>query len=275
MTVLMLLLIGLFLGFYLFLLWPRLSKRKQMNKYKGVGFAHRGYHNIHLGIPENSLQAFSRAITKDYGIELDLHLTCDQQLIVFHDDSLERVCGVDTPPESLTYAQIQDLRLLGTNEQIPLFADVLALVDGQVPLLVELKAGDLDIRLCAATYEILKNYTGDYLIQSFNPLVLRWFKKNAPQILRGQLSTKMSASKVILHESYKFALTRLLTNVVARPDFISYNLRYTKRFTTFILHRLFHVPYAVWTLRDKTSYKQGRAKFEMVIFEDPNIIMKK
>ncbi|MGF7011063.1 glycerophosphoryl diester phosphodiesterase [Lachnospiraceae bacterium PF1-22] len=271
MAVLMLLLIGL----YLFLIWPRLSKRKQMSKYKDVRFAHRGYHNIHLGIPENSMPAFSRAIAKGFGIELDLHLTRDQQLIVFHDDSLKRVCGVDKAPESLTYAQIQGLRLLGTNEQIPLFADVLALVDGQVPLLVELKAGDLDLSLCEATYQALKSYSGDYLIQSFNPLVLRWFKKNAPQILRGQLSTKMSASKVILHESYKFALTRLLTNVVARPDFISYNLRYTKRFTTFILHRLFHVPYAVWTLRDKTSYKKGCTNFEMVIFEDPEIIMKK
>ncbi len=263
------------LCFYIFLIWPRLSKSHLMKKYQGTCFAHRGYHNIKLGIPENSLPAFKRALKCGYAIELDLHLTKDRQLIVFHDDNLKRVCNLDATPESLTYEELLKLRLLGTNERIPLFSEVLGLIDGKVPLLVELKVGGTDLSLCPATYEALKDYPGEYLVQSFNPLALGWFKRHAPEVLRGQLSSNMRTSKAALPSVYKFTLTRLLTNVIARPDFVSYNLRYTKRITTTLMRRLFGLPYAVWTLRDEKSYRRGRDEFEMVIFEDSSIIMKK
>ena len=129
----------LFIFLYCFAIFPEMSRQKRMKAFHGIMFAHRGLHSKTHGIPENSMSAFRAAIQKNYGIELDLHLTRDGELVVFHDDDLKRVCGRPERPEDLTAAELTKCTLLGTKEHIPLFRDVLALVNDQVPLLVELK----------------------------------------------------------------------------------------------------------------------------------------
>ena len=127
---------------YLFALAPRLSRRDAMRAFSGTMFAHRGYHCKERGIPENSMKAFRAAIARGYGIELDLHLTKDGRLAVFHDDTLERMCKRTETVEELTSLELSSCTLLDTDETIPMFEDVLTLVRGRVPLLIELKIPD-------------------------------------------------------------------------------------------------------------------------------------
>ncbi len=146
----------LILCIYIFLISPSWSAGRALDFFeKNRHFAHRGLHGD--GIPENSLAAFRRACEAGYGIELDVHLTADEKLVVFHDDTLTRMCGTDGTPEEKTLAELQELSLAGTDERIPSFDEVLALVSGRVPLIVELKGRSTkDMRICKAVSERMK-----------------------------------------------------------------------------------------------------------------------
>lgn len=180
---------------YFFAVWPRTSRKEQMQRYEHTLFAHRGYHCASQGIPENSMSAFRAAISQGYGIELDVHLTLDGKLAVFHDDDLLRVCGSKDSIENLTYKELERYRLFDTKEHIPLFTDVLSLVNGQVPLLIEMKIPSSATDICSVLCETLKSYHGPYLVQSFNTMGLRWFRLHAPEVLRGQLSDNLTKRK--------------------------------------------------------------------------------
>ena len=252
---------------YLFALLPRTSEHKRMNRYKHTMFAHRGYHCIEKGIPENSIKAFKAAVANDYGIVLDVHLTRDGYPVVFHDDTLNRVCGCPGSVESMTLEQLKNCRLLGTSEGIPLFSDVLALVNGKVPLLIELKIPGRSLKVCQKTYELLKAYSGDYLIQSFNTLGIHWFRLHAPEILRGQLASRLTKSRSREPWILKFFTEHLMCNLLGRPDFISYKLADLPQFEVGLLRHLFHVSTAVWTLRTREALKEGVLHYDMQIFE--------
>ncbi len=255
------------LFFYLFALLPRLSKRGQMAQYRHTMFAHRGYHNIEKGIPENSMKAFRAALEHNYGIELDVHLTKDRYPVVFHDDTLDRMCGHPGTIERMTLSELQSCRLLGTDEPIPLLRDVLSLVDGQVPLLVELKIPTHSLSICRKTYELLKEYHGDYLVQSFHTMGIHWFRLHAPDVLRGQLSSGLTKKKSKEPWLLKFSVEHLLLNLLGRPDFISYKLDDLPTWEVSLLRRFFHVPLAVWTLRTREALKEGVLHYDMQIFE--------
>ena len=151
-------------------------------------FAHRGYHLEKYNVPENSLKSFEKAIQKGYGIEIDLHLLKDGNIVVFHDDNTERMTGVNKLLKDCKYEDIKELRLKETNEHIPLFEEVLKLVDGKVPLLIEYKYDSKLGKLEEKSMELLSKYNGKFAVQSFNPFSVRWFKRNFPEIPRGQLS---------------------------------------------------------------------------------------
>ena len=110
-----------FTSFYFYLIWPRLSHKQQIRPFLHTMFAHRGYHCIENGIPENSLSSFRAAISHGYGIELDVHLSTDGKLVVFHDDDLSRICGRPEAVEVLPSKELQRCRLQDTTETIPLF----------------------------------------------------------------------------------------------------------------------------------------------------------
>jgi glycerophosphoryl diester phosphodiesterase len=239
-----------------------------MYAYHGLMFAHRGYHNADHGIPENSMPAFQKAIAKGYGIELDLHLTADGELVVFHDDTLTRMCGRDDVIESMTSKELTRCRLLNTRETIPLFRDVLALVDGQVPLLIELKIPSHSMDICEETYLQLQSYTGSYMIQSFNTMGLKWFRTHAPHVLRGQLSSNLTRSHKENSWLLRFVVKHLLCNAIGRPDFISYKLHDLPSPGVWILKNIFRAPIAVWTLRTPKALRTGKAKYDIQIFEN-------
>ena len=126
-------------------------------KFWHINFAHRGLHDMKKGIPENSLAAFRAAVEAGYGAELDVQLSKDGQVVVFHDDTLKRVCGVEGDVVDYDYEDLRKMSLNGTGETIPLFTEVLKIFEkGIGPLIVELKTGKRNKELCRKTYEILK-----------------------------------------------------------------------------------------------------------------------
>lgn len=184
--------------------------------------AHRGYHNITIGIPENSILAFKKAIDSQLIIELDVHILKDGKVVVFHDDNLKRMTGIEKNIKDMTYNEIKNIKLQKTNETIPLFTDVLNLVNGKVPIIVELK---YDVKCGVLEKEVIKilsNYSGEYAIKSFNPFSIDYFRKNKSEVIRGQLSTDFKNKKMPILK--KLILRLMLFNFITKPDFISYDI---------------------------------------------------
>lgn len=265
-TILLIILIVFLL--YFLMVCPNLSRKEKLKPYLRREWAHRGLHDISQLIPENSMFAFTEAMKSGYAIELDVHLTSDRKVVVFHDDNLKRLCGVDETINHLTYAQLQKLHLCGTFERIPLLSEVLDYVYGQVPLLIEIKMPKKDTLICKYVKAELDSYKGDYLIQSFNSLALHWFRKNSPDTLRGQLSCNLTKSDHDNPYFVRFLVKHLLTNGYGRPDFISYKFEDTHNFGLWLNQRILGVPIAVWTLRTSADLKKAKANYDMFIFEN-------
>lgn len=241
---------------------PARPNKKKKAPFYGKNFAHRGLYQKGQSIPENSLPAFARAVEKGYGMELDVQLSRDGMVVVFHDDTLDRVCGVAKRVDELDYAELQALRLCGTNEKIPLFDEVLATVAGKTPMIVELKTGPRNEELCKKTLAALRGYAGEYCIESFDPTIVAWFRKHAPDIYRGQLAQppkhyrKHGKSALV-----SFLLGTTALNVIARPNFIAY--RIGRKTLGVHLAELLGATRVAWTSRDDSTEK----RFDVVIFE--------
>ena len=258
---------GIVTGFYLFASAPGIQKKKKWQHLTGWDYAHRGLYDNEHGIPENSMAAFRRAVDKGYGIELDVHLTADNQLVVFHDDTLTRMCGMNKKISSFLYSDLMQLRLLGTEEGIPLFKDVLELIDGKVPLIIELKVdGSNQNLLCPLVWQLLSRYKGDYCIESFHPFVLQWFKRHEPQVVRGQLSCNFFKENphcdIVL-----FLMSNLMTNFFTHPDFIAYKYLDLDNPAVIYNRKLFHIMTVVWTIPGKPTYDRFKNKVDVMIFE--------
>ena len=256
----------LFFLIYLYLIKPTLKRRKLALEYAEWVYAHRGLHSD--TVAENSLTAFKLAAEKSYAIELDVRLSKDGELVVFHDDTLDRVVGIEGRVDSFTYDELKNMKLSGTEDTIPLFEDVLRIVDGRVPLLIELKEDAGKYGVTEKTVEVLKGYKGKYIIESFNPLALGRVKKLDPTVLRGILSMNYMAEEKYRKPMY-FVLQLFITNVVCRPDFIAYDHKQYKNKAFVLCRKIFRVPTFAWTVRTSEEEKTARAhKFNSVIFEN-------
>ncbi len=253
---------------FLLLIMPRFSKRRETKKFLAIPFAHRGLHDKENKVPENSLAAFKRAVDHRYGMELDLHLSKDGKVFVMHDDSLLRTCGVDKMISELDSSELSEYRLENTEEKIPLFSEVLDLVDGKTPLLIEVKpSGKNNGALCEAIMDLLSGYKGAYMIESFDPRVLIWFRKNAPNVIRGQLSQDFSKSEQKMG-FLGFILTNLFLNIAAAPDFIAYHFESRKAFTFNIVRYLYRTPVFFWTIRSRKDQEKVQDMSAGFIFEN-------
>lgn len=186
----------------------------------GRNFAHRGLHSADGTVPENSLPAFAAATDAGYGSELDVQLSRDGQVVVFHDDDLPRMTGAEGRVDSRTLAELRALRLGDTAETIPLFTEVLAVVAGRQPLIVELKSGPAWPELCEKTLALLRAYEGPWCAESFDPRIVRWFRLHAPDVTRGQLLNP--ARQYHCCHRRAFFLSRGLCNLLARPHFVAW-----------------------------------------------------
>ena len=202
-----------------------------------------------------------------FGIELDVQLTADDQLVIFHDETLERVCGDRRKLHELTLSELRGLRLFGTDERIPLFRDALDLIGGRVPLLVEIKSEGRYRRTTELTCEVLRSYDGIFCVESFHPLVLKDFRLLSPDTALGQLSTNYTNEQVAQSALNRLLLTNLMLNCLSRPDFIAYDRKYAKQFS-FRLCRLVYRPVCfAWTVKSREQLEAARGDFDAFIFE--------
>ena len=221
--------------------------------------SHRGIHD-NIKIYENTIEAFKQAIKKNYTIELDIHLTKDNEIIVFHDYNLKRITGINKIIEESTYKELNNQ----TTIHIPRLKEVLTIANGKVPLLIEIKQNKKIGPLEEELMTLLKNYKGKYAIQSFNSRTLYWFKKNYPNILRGQLSAKSFPKKS--NKIINFITKNMLLNFIIKPDFISYRYnelsekkinKYKKKGITIL----------AWTITSKEDYTKYKKKYDNLICE--------
>lgn len=185
--------------------------------------SHRGLHNSD-NIPENSLAAFENSVKHGFAIELDVRIIDDQTVIVFNDEKLSRMTNRDGYVSNLKAADLDDIHLLKTDCRIPTFEQVLEAVNGQVPLLIEIKKAEQSFALEDKIIDMLKSYDGDFAVQSFDPLSLQHFYKNAPQIIRGQLSSYFHHNDIDAPRREKKRLKKLKYNDISHPHFISYKV---------------------------------------------------
>lgn len=252
------------LAFFLFLIFPAIRRHPDRKLMQGMNIAHRGLHGIFEDTPENSIPAFKAAIERGLAIETDIHITRDGEVVVFHDDTLKRMCGVSGIIEDKTLEELKELSLSGTQHKIPTFKEALELVDGRVPLLIEFKTKSPKTcgPLCRAANEILKDYKGKYFMQSFYPPAVYWYRRHRKDICRGQLSSGYFEEKGI----HMKALSCLLLNFISRPDFVSYEYKFPKHFSLFVCKAL-GAHLAAWTYTEQAQIDETRQTFSTHIFE--------
>jgi glycerophosphoryl diester phosphodiesterase len=256
--------IGLLLVLYVYLVAPDNTRR--LHDFKKRHYAHRGLHNLEDGCPENTMPAFERAVAAGYGIELDVRLSKDGQVIVFHDDTLLRACGVDISAADLTYAELKKYNLFGTGRHIPLLSDVLRFVSGKVPLIVEIKSTAGWRATCEVVSSLLDGYRGLYCIESFDPRIVNWFRRNRPDVIRGQLSCMFKEPDDLSLLS-AFLISCLLVNFMSRPHFIAYKYGDRHNLSFKFVKRVLKANTAAWTIKSHEEMDSGKILFDMFIFE--------
>lgn len=231
----------------------------------GKYIAHRGLFTD--TIPENSLKAFEAAAEKGFAAELDVRLTKDCKMVIFHDSSLLRMCGVDESLSEFTYEQLSAFTLNGTSEKIPLFADVLRLINGRVPILVEIKdgapIGELEKRVC----HILSQYDGEYAVESFNPFSMLWFRIHAPKIKRGQLVSEFKDSFDFEYIARKICARPFVWKLISKPDFIAADLRSVSMEQLFAALDM-DADFITWTVNSDSLMESAQQFSKTVIFEN-------
>ncbi len=256
MTVLYIILavIGALILLYLFVIWPASGKRAAA--FDGKYIAHRGLHGG--GIVENTRMAFERAVRRGYGVELDIQLSSDKVPVVCHDYDLKRVFGIDKKVSSLTASELKNIG-------VPTFSEVLDILGGRVPLVAEIKGESVDTEVCEITALLLDGYDGLYCVESFNPMYLRWFKKNRPSVVRGQLSTAFGKKRDGKRNFLHFFLRHLLLNFLSRPHFIAYEYKYYG--VSARLCSLLGAHTVCWTPQSESEINMAKKHYRTFIFE--------
>lgn len=251
---------------YLMAIMPRIFHKPDLHLFDGRLFAHRGLHDNNSEAPENSLAAFAKAVEAGFGIELDVHVTKDGIPVVFHDFSLKRMCGIEGILEEHTYEELNRLVLADSKQRIPTLTSVLELVNGRVPLIVEIKSEKADISECVLIDEVLRKYGGRYCIESFNPCVLLWYRLHHNDIARGQLSSNFRIEGTAKGPLYVF-LTHLLLNFITKPDFIAYNHRFSREPSRCICKSLYRCKAAAWTVKSAEELERLESHYDVFIFD--------
>jgi glycerophosphoryl diester phosphodiesterase len=235
--------------------------------------AHRGLHDTRRGVIENSLPAFWAASRAGFPAELDARLLADGEVVVFHDQHLERLTEASGPIAALTSAQLRNVLLAGAgadgdpkteDARIPLLKDVLDLVAGSTPLLIEVKNEATVGPIERAVMRALADYRGPFAIQSFNPGTVRFWRDHAPEVPRGLLSGDFR------HEQIDDGLRRRLQNLEdvaeCEPDFIGYDVRLLP-FPPVARERTAGRLILGWTVRSPEEGLRALAHCDNVIFE--------
>ncbi|MDB5702683.1 MAG: glycerophosphodiester phosphodiesterase [Sphingomonadales bacterium] len=230
---------------------------------KAQPFAHRG---LHGGVRvENSRAAFRAAIALGHGIELDVQVASGGEAFVFHDSVLDRLTAARGPFQARSAGEIDAIKLVGTDESIPRLDEILKIIAGRVPVLIEVKSQERHVAaLCLSVRRALEGYTGAAAIMSFNPQVGHWFGENAPRIVRGLVVTENDETTRV--ERLKGFARRWGSMLRAKPDFLAYDVRdLPSRFAAAARAR--GIPVLTWTVNDATSEQAAFAHADEAIYE--------
>lgn len=263
---LVLVLITILLMLYLFLIAPRMWKKPDRTPLLNVLYAHRGLFDNKTDAPENSLPAFQKAVEAGYGIELDVQLSKDGVPVVFHDASLKRMCGVEGNVRDYPLSELKQLKLADSNAEVPTLAEVLDVVDGKVPLIIEYKLYVPQTKVCRLVNDFLRSYTGAYCIESFHPLALLWYRRHRPDVVRGQLCMEFWNEDKYRGNPFFFVLSYLVTNAAARPDFIAYKHSDASNLSFHLTKRMGALSVA-WTIKSQTQLEEAKKHFDLFIFD--------
>lgn len=248
---------------YLWMIAPSRA-RPDATALAGRLYAHRGLHDGNQQVFENSMEAFRCAVEAGYGIELDVQRTLDDLLVVHHDGNTARVCG---QAAEIRHTRYEDLPLLPDGSRVPLFADVLGLVNGRAPLIVEVKEYGSPVGNAAAALAHLKDYQGPYCVESFHPMAVRYFRRIAPGILRGQLAPGGRRNPAEISRTVFFPLKYLLVNVLSRPHFVAYQCSSDQNLSMWLMKHLYRPLLAAWTIRSQPELDRATRFYQMPIFE--------
>jgi len=228
-----------------------------------VPIAHRGLHDETR--PENSLAAIVLAVQQGFPIEIDVQTTADGRAVVFHDWNLHRLTGLDARVKMTYAAEIAKLRLAGGSEPVPFLEDVLELVNGRQPLIIEIKNRKRPCALEPAVSRLLRGYRGAVAVHSFNPFSLGWFRRNDPHLCRGQISCSFDTDDMASWK--KLILAHYGMNWMSRPHFISHHWKQLPAIVPTLLRRLMRMPLLTWTVRSQKEQASALRYADNVFFE--------
>lgn len=191
---------------------------------------------------ENTYSAYEKAIKSGYPIEMDVQLTSDGIPVCVHDDNLKRITGNDVFINDITLEEAERLTVGKSDEHIPLFEDFLKFIGGRTPLMIEIKMQrNKDYDIAKIVVDMLKNYEGEYVIQSFDPRILGKVKKYAPKIIRGQLAGAEKSEN--LPFSQYLIVKYMLANFISKPDYVNYKLQ--------CMPKKIRLPHVLWTIKSE------------------------
>ena len=243
------------------------NRQVALDCFKTCYIAHRGLFDNTGDAPENTNLAFMKAVDAGYGIELDIQLCKDKHVVVTHDYTLERICGVGKNVLDVPYQELRNYKIFNSEETIPLLTDTLRIIDGKVPLIVELKAENDYEELCTLTAEILSHYTGTYCIESFSPHVVGWYKKNHPEVIRGQLADDFSQKKYFKSKMKNWLLTNMVFNIKNKPDFVAYNHKHSDKMCIKFWQKMLGCSLVAWTIESQEELDHAKKIFDIFIFD--------
>jgi glycerophosphoryl diester phosphodiesterase len=232
--------------------------------------AHRGLHDRARDRIENSRAAAESAIVHGFAIECDVRLSADGEAIVFHDSTLERLTLRRGPLAELTTAQLGSVFLRGSDETIPSLPDLLSVVSGRVPLIVEIKSRfDGDLRLARRTARILEDYEGPVALKSFDPAVVALLREIAPERPRGIVGQAVYAGEWCagLSAGQRHVLTDLLHYADSLPDFLSWRVGDLYSAAPYLCRAAAGLPVLAWTVRTDEERHHARRHADQMIFE--------
>lgn len=236
--------------------------------------AHRGYHDRSQGRIENTVSAVAAAVTRRFAVEIDLRLTADEEIVVFHDDTLDRLTEVSGRVDRLTLSALRATRLRDCNEPIPTLDEVLEEVGGRTGLFLELKGQwSGDRRLERAVARALVGCAESVAVMSFDPRAVSALRHLAPHLPRGLVAGRFAAAEEhSLSSIHRFAYRHLLAASFALPHFIAYDVAALPASAPLMMRHAFGLPLFTWTVRTEAEREIAERWADQMIFEgfDPN-----
>lgn len=249
---------------------PRIFDKPDLSEIRRFDYARGGWFDRKKQIPENSLPAFRAAVEHGYGIRLDVRLCRDGEPVVFRDSRLFRMCGADGTVENSTLEELREMQLDGTENGIPTLEEALGEIDAQVPVILCLHSEEdnynsLASQACAAC----DCYDGVFTVEADDPRVLRWFRKNRREYIRGTvIDGRHTSGNDLMHLLWDFCCFSMLLNFLTEPDYVSVSLDSRINPSLWICRLFYRIQRMDWTVRTLEEYEAVRTAGSIAVFEE-------